>query len=906
MTSPIQSTLLALQAAAARRAGTAQAPRRHAPPTQALTRQDAAALLVDALRAAGYETTASRFVGQQGPVTVHASNADGGATIWLLLDGRLKVTLGRARDEKPRDARSIAIERIARRALAGKTIEAAARADSRAVGPYQLEHDSAGSWHVGGRRKEGRRDSTFPTLADAVHHAEALKVHGEEAPIPPDLLAHVELPVNASGTVYHLARAKVRGWFRGSPSVEIPYEFRINDGSVKYGVLIGHDDPTHSDPHFRYMRVSTNADGTERWGAQHFTPIHADREEMQHARVISQVWHALPKQRVRFDGATVDPQHDRTFIEFDDEPSEHIRAQLRRGWRRTARSDRTWERDEDKSGTWFHARRIALLVEREREEAREAPPSSTTGLGVPSRGPHSRQRGLASHREVLRDAERHLAAATHKLRSGDAKKQEEAIARPLRLRDEWRAMGAIVDERGFPWPLGSPAPPARDFRARLSRAPERVAFGVELWEAGGRVLVRLGAEPGEWLADRLREIGFRRSQRGGEDRIWWATSGPLAQYWAHSLAERLAETDLQPDLKRERFTGPLADDAEMPVRAVSGSSRPPPPVDVLLVDLNQAHDLMTLAHPGQDVATWEARARAAHDESRSDERPDERFERDLRAVRAILPALGGRFVVDAWWNAYRAMWGGARTVLLAARLYADQPVVAAAAAEARAIREAAVGEDAVITTTQLAALWPAGTSKIERSRGARALFRSLVALGLADPHQRHYSTDELALLPEPNVPAVSGAVWGWLLRHDLHAQRRAEVTEEWVLTSSLPARLLGVSAEAARDGLDAAVREGWIVRVQGPAGATYVLPDAPASSRRTRTVTATPAAPIRAPASSRRAPTLTAAALDSVRRDGERRLAEIAPAPPAASAAGDFRALLASLVRRRATMQHAG
>jgi hypothetical protein len=420
---------------------------------------------------------------------------------------------------------------------------------------------------------------------------------------------------------------------------------------------------------------------------------------------------------------------------------------------------------------------------------------------------------LSTARSSLASSEHHARFHTRALlRKGAPERVQREADSLLRQRDQLHELVRLYREDGSRRPMHEPALEFRDFRAALPNRPTRVACGIELWEHAGHIHVRLAAEPGQWLARILHLSGMSRSRKRGEDRIWSQPSSPLGRYWAHWLAEHESEKDANsPELVAERFAaGEVPPDQAGAADADDNASAAPllaatvPPV--VTVSMRLAERIVALAEPGQAARAWQD---AAH-ETLSDATDTER-EEAVRVVRErILTIANGAIVEDEWLRAFKSAWGSARRALIAARLFADQPFVVAAAELARERRRLAdeplPPEDAdVISDEALDTLLPADLSAATRQRARRALGDALVALGLAE-RERHGRT------LRATRPTAAAAAWGWLLVHELRRDRRVEAPEAWALRKSLAARLLGYGEGTARWAMDAAYAEGWFTQ----------------------------------------------------------------------------------------------
>jgi hypothetical protein len=549
--------------------------------------------------------------------------------------------------------------------------------------------------------------------------------------------------------------AEIRSWVEGAPRVVMPFEMRDDDeGQVRRGELLAIEDVTKEAPgHVSYLRVWIDDETGKRWGAS--TLGERDHRESPWVReVMDKLLAALPVHAVDFDGARVEPTDEGMLVRFDEEPSERARSALRRGkFRRADPRAWVWVRDRTQDAWWW-ARHVAALVQREREHARGAERAPQSFTAPPSHRTFEAREALQTARASLASREQLVRSETRRLLRSEDRDREAWEVRGLQAeRDQVQELVRLYRDDGSRRRMGEEGPEMREFRAPLPERPTRVAKGIELWERGGRIYVRLEAEPSEWLAESLRTMGFGRSRKQGEERIWWQASGALASYWAHWVAEQEAEKDATPEFVARRFAGVLP--AEPPFAtqgtyATQGAhatqdtqathdaaSRPRTPACapelIVTMPMRLGERAARLAEAGQDATTWEAAARV---ELGSED--DAESERAVQVVRdRILTIEDGRIVGDDWLAAFKRAWGSGRRALLAARLFADQPLVVAAAEVARARRERAEAprppDDAdLIPTEVLEALLPAGLSKAEQQRGRRALGDALVALGLAE------------------------------------------------------------------------------------------------------------------------------------------------------------------------------
>jgi hypothetical protein len=519
----------------------------------------------------------------------------------------------------------------------------------------------------------------------------------------------------------------------------------------------------------------------------------------------------VPVQALDFDGARVEPTPQGMFVHFDDEPSERVRSGLRRGkFRRADPRAWVWVRDRsDDHAAWWWARHVAFRAHQERAHARDAE-EAPRSLGAPlSHRNHETAERVRKVRSSLGEMEAHV---RHRMRSllrspTFAETAEREAGHLLHERDLLQEAIRLFRDDGSRRPMGELSPELRDFRAPLPSSPKPVARGVEVWEHDGRVHVRLAAEPGERLASALHHQGFTRSRKNGQAGWWWQPSSALSRYWAHEIAERESDIDEnRPDLLAERFADKRIVEAAPAMPSASPSAPTLAPEDrIVTMPMRDADRIAWLAEAGQDAAAWERAAREALDDGNEHE-----GDLAVQVVRdRVLRIEDGRIAEDDWLRAYKHAWGYGRRALLAARLFADQPLVAAAAVIAREQRQRAerpnAHEDAdLIPDEALEALLPARLAAAEQKRGRRALGDALVALGLA--HRTGYAKHEL----RAKRPTTSPSAWGWLLRHELRRDHRRDVPEAWALGESLAARLLGYDEHGARVAMSSAYAEGWV------------------------------------------------------------------------------------------------
>jgi hypothetical protein len=791
----------------------------------AFSRLDAATRIAAKAKERGLSAEVVAPLGIHGPVRVaitregadpkKAKRYDGGSLgwVWVLMDGRLRVEAAFAKDE---DAVRAELETMAQEALGGTPVVPVARDPNvRRVRELELLQDEAGSWLV---RKNGRdRGETFVTRSDAEYYLNRVVAQHEARPLGREALVALQLPERAGSDEgsaalrFDLDAARIDRWIEGAPVVTLPYELRDANGTRRGELSAWEEVGRQTLPgHRRYARVHLDEQG-ERYGAQVWTDTVAPawvRDTMR--ELLSR----MPPVDVSFDGARVTPlaPTDGIAVSIDDPPSAETLRRIRRGkFKRASAKALEWRSTEPDA--WWWARHVAYGVQQERAAARdgERVPASAAAP-ISHRVADARDR-LRMVRAALVSSEQHAHSQTRALlRKGVAERIQREVDGLLQQRDDLQEMVRLYREDGSRRPLHEPAPALRDFRAPLPERPTRVARGIELWEHAGHLRVRLAAEPGQWLARILHLSGMSRSRRRGEDRIWSQPSSPLGRYWAHWLAEHEREKDAnRPDLVAERFAAGEVPPDEAPTTEVpaettaaprSATMTPP----VVTVSMRLAERIIVLATPGRDVRAWEDAAR----EQLADATETERDE-TVRVVRdRILTIANGAIVEDEWLRAFTRAWGSARRTLIAARLFADQPIVVAAAEIARER-----GTSAVIPGEELEALLPAGLPAADRQRARRALGDALHALGLAE---RETHGGEL----RATQPTAASAPWGWLLAHDLRRNRRVEAPEEWALHDSLAARLLGYSEGAARWAMDAAYAEGWFTR-SVLAGTPHVL-----------------------------------------------------------------------------------
>jgi hypothetical protein len=767
---------------------------------------------VEVVAPAGPRGSIRVSVARGGDATNRGRDNDGAAGwVWMLLDGRVRVdaaSLVSAERVVPE------LEALAREALGGRDVEPEPRAEARTIGPFEVLQDDAGGWIA--RTERDAQGGTFTTREQAEAYARRLAPQHDPQAVGAGAFASIKGPT--TGTDPHgneatlqLAEVRIDHWKDGAPVVQVPFVER-RKGETRRGLVWASEDVARDyRGHFSLVHGYVGDDG-ERWGA-------GPAPEWMRG-TLSAILAALPAQPVDFDGARVEPVPGAMLVHLDAEPTERARRELRRGkFRRSDAGKWSWTRDRDRDDeAWWWARHVAITVQNEREHARRddrapasyAPPLSHRNMDAAER--------IRAVRNSIGGYELHMRADTRRLLREPTEAQAREVGRLLVQRDDLQEAVRLYRDDGSRRPMGEEGPELRDFRAPLPDKPTRIARGVDLWERGGRVYVRLGAEPGTWLGEALRERAFLRSRKQGEERIWWQASSPLASYWGHWLAEYLAETDAtRPEMVAERFAGELPVEEEWtaaePVKAEPVQAAPAPKIPeragaVVTVPMRLAESIAVEAQPGQDVSAWEA---AAQGEAAFES--DHERETTIRVVRErVLTVERGLIVADDWLGAFRKAWGSERRLLLAARLFADQPLVVAAAELARAARERAEeplppNDAPAITDEALEALFPPGTSKAERQRGRRALTDALVALGLAEKSEHGKQL-------RAHRPEVAPAAWGWLLRHELRRAHRSEAPEAWAMRKSLAARLLGYGEGSARYAMDTAYTQGWVRQSQ--------------------------------------------------------------------------------------------
>lgn len=226
------------------------------------------------------------------------------------------------------------------------------------------------------------------------------------------------------------------------------------------------------------------------------------------------------------------------------------------------------------------------------------------------------------------------------------------------------------------------------------------------------------------------------------------------------------------------------------------------------IDLELATKIVALATDTLSVVAWQ---RQATDALMFDS-PRQRTTA-LRAVRRLLPIDHGRIVEDTWLRAVHAAGTAEAALLLAVRHYYRQaPVLAAAelARERLVEKERALGlvDADVLTDEDLAPIAPV-------LKFRRLLCDALVHLGVA--RRERGGTLRLS-----RPRSTSAAAWGWLLQQDLAMQGRVEASLALVLTTSLPARMLGYSRAQAASVMEVAFAHRWAER-SSLAGADRVL-----------------------------------------------------------------------------------
>jgi hypothetical protein len=812
-----------------------------------ITRREAAERLAALLRERGY-TAEVDVPKDSGVVRVTVDDGKGGTRgrYWILLDGRLRSAdanerPGRFRDETP------ALEELANEALAGFRI-AAETASEFTVGTLSVTQSDAGAYVV---HDFSYPSPEFTTRSEAERYARAI---GDQHPAtftPLVVPASAGVPTARTGTDrqaglpydpdggsvevrYDLANAQVPRWASGAPVVTVPFAMYRpdgtpatwpDDGTPRRGLFIASESVDRQGPgHFSYLR---------RWdGADMGQSVDGNDADFHHP-VLARLVRLVPAQSVGFDGARVEVRPDEILVQFDDDdPGDDVRHALRRGKFTRAKARATWHRDRsDDADAWWWARRAAWLVQHGRAYSTARDRHTTPSSRQPrSHDAYRTREVIAASRHDLNDSELHAGIdfrkELRKLTPETIAATDAVLDRLLRKRAEFVELDRLYRSDGTRRPVTEPVPEPRDMTAPFPSGFVRVAAGIDIAERDGRLVVRLAAEPAEEFERTLHAYGLTRSRRRGEE-LWWAQPFTrLGRYFAHQLAERQSRHDAEDREQgfRHRFKVAIPDDQTwMPDPAAVAPTAAPP---VLAIGLTALDKIARLASEGKDLAAWETEAREALKEAEYEHEAD----RDLAVstVRGWLPVHDGRITDDAWLDAYRhALHGTDRRILLAARLYADQPLVAGAAVLARARRH----ENTRITLEELAAaVVPADVPVAARQRVANALMEALAQLGLVEleaeegPHRRHrdhrlYRDGVRARLPPRVAPA-----WGWLLRFEMVRTGRTHPARDEAVTRSLATRLLGYDETTAAWALERAARQGWIA-VEGD---TVMLPSGPA------------------------------------------------------------------------------
>ncbi len=809
-------------------ASAALVPRRLTP-TQTVTRREAAEMVAAQLRDRGYVARVYAPA-DSGVVRVDVQRGEEErGRVYVLLDGRLRAVAADSRyRHREQDAE---LEEAANDAIAGLLVRPEAPAPDTKIGGLTLEQDELGGYGF------GWSENRYTSRADAERYARAVAEQHPEGPVPiavpPDVpssrttaagVVHLPREDRPASVVVHydLAAARISHWAMGAPIVRVPFALRYpdgtpvtwpDDGSPVRGEIIGDESIDREDPgHFDYLR---------RWDGRD-APAHRmdDDERAVHHPVLARLIRAVPPHDVGFDGARVEVTPGEMRVRLDEDPDDRVLSVLRKGKFRKAKKElRVWVRECDGANcredpiAWWWARRAAWRVQAARKNGRvwSDPPESRE---VRSHQHYGARERLEAARSAINSAESQARATfredLRKLGSSDIVDALEArLARLVRLREEYDDLRAVYRDDGSLRPASEPAPHAQDWKQAFGPAFSRIAHGVDIAERDGRIVVRLAEEPAEDFEHTLKYNGFTRSRRAGEG-LWWAqpVTG-LGRYFAHELAERARrrDEDERAERYRGRFKTPLADDqAWMPdanaVAALAG------PVLVVTQSVTALDRVLRVAVGGKDLAAWEAEALEELDRH---EEQKEVGEAAIRTARGWLAVASGRIVEDDWLDAYRhALHTTDRRVLIAARLYADQPLVAAAAAYA-----ASAPPPDTLSLNDLARIVPAAGGTQARRRTAASLLHALVHLGVAeeekeDPryrsHRNHLPLDGLRRRTPPRVAPA----WGWLLRHELIRDGRTEMARDDALRRSLATRLLGYGENAAAWALERAARQGWI------------------------------------------------------------------------------------------------
>jgi hypothetical protein len=805
----------------------ARLPRQHS-----VTRREAGERIARVAESRGYQARVEAPADSQ-MIRVTLSAGERHPTYWVLLDGRLRT------GGKKWEAPSAELEELANEALAGLHVMPVAPVPDFTVGGVEISQNDVGAFVLHDGRSTSY-ESVFTSRSEAERHARAIA--GQYPEGPKRLVIPASAPSTTTATArelhvpdhrgkievrYDLAAAHVEGWYKGSPHVEVPFAlFDAGDGTPilweQDGTPLRGTLSVHEEVGDRYEPGHVSIFLRWEGGDARSLNFEPDQKNV-HLRVLGPLVKLIPPEDVGFDGARVEVTAGEVRVRFDDEPDEEARSTLRKGKFKRAKDTTawTWYREPVDGEAWWWARRAAWRVQEKREHRRRDELEIPSSREVTSHDAYRVRERMQRIQSALSSEETyaraHLLKHVWKLTPEGEAEMDRDVERLLRQRAELDELEALYGEGGRRRLSSERVAELPDMTAPFPSAFARVAHGIDMGERDGRIVVRLAAEQTDEFVN-MNLDGYRRSRRKGEE-LWWAQPATqLGRYFAHRWAKNVAMRDAEerPTGFRHRFKGAVAEDeAWMP--------EPSPPdqaeLPVFTLGISWLDKLLRLAKDGMDVAAWEAEAREALDRD-DDEEPGVQF----ATVRGWLPVVDGRIADDTWLDAYRhALHTTDRRILIAARLYADQPLVAEAAQFARAGH----GRDATLTLEQLAAgVLPATLKGIVRRRTANALLQAVAQLGLVEVEEDSARADRVYRdgVRVRTPPRVASA-WGWLLHHQLDREGRAAMGRDEAVTTSLATRLLGYDEPTAAWALERAVGKGWI-DVDGDA----LRPPAPASS----------------------------------------------------------------------------